>query len=69
MEDSIEIVLSDWTNEKLIKNKIAEKICNEGSIIVKGYLIFNSKDLVAFFPFATIKNMMVLNCYENELGT
>lgn len=44
-EDSIEIVLTDWTNEKLIKSEITEKRFNEDSIVVKGYVIFDSKDL------------------------
>ena len=45
IDDSIEIVLTDWINEKLIEQEITEKRFDEDKIIVKGYVIFDSKDL------------------------
>jgi hypothetical protein len=45
IEESIEIVLTNWTNEKLIENEVTERRFNEDNIIVKGYVIFDSKDL------------------------
>ncbi|WP_035209902.1 hypothetical protein, partial [Mesobacillus boroniphilus] len=44
-EDSIQVVLTDWTKDKLIENKITEKRFNEDNIVVKGYVIFESKEL------------------------
>ncbi|MEO4052452.1 hypothetical protein [Solibacillus sp. CAU 1738] len=45
IDDSIETVLIDWINEKLIEQEITEKRFDEDKIIVKGYVIFESKDL------------------------
>jgi len=44
-EESIKIILTDWINEKQIVNKIEETRFNEENIIVKGYVIFNTKDM------------------------
>ncbi|WP_036659333.1 membrane lipoprotein lipid attachment site-containing protein [Paenisporosarcina sp. HGH0030] len=45
VEESIEIVLTDWINERLMENEITEKKFNEDNIMVKGYVIFDTKDL------------------------
>ena len=45
IDDSIEIDLTDWINEKLIEQEITEKRFDEDKIIVIGYVIFDSKDL------------------------
>ncbi|WP_313798950.1 hypothetical protein [Cytobacillus sp.] len=45
IDNSIEFVLTDWTNEKLIEHKTIEKSFHEDKILVKGYVIFDSKDL------------------------
>lgn len=45
VEESIEIVLTDWINERLMENEITEKIFNEDNIMIKGYVIFDTKDL------------------------
>ncbi|HWO77400.1 MAG TPA: hypothetical protein VNM69_16160 [Bacillus sp. (in: firmicutes)] len=44
-EDSIGIVLTDWINDNLIESKITSASINEGYIIVRGYVIFGTKDL------------------------
>jgi hypothetical protein len=43
-ESSIELVLIEWTKERLIEDKISEINFNEDNMIVKGYVIFDSKE-------------------------
>jgi hypothetical protein len=44
-DNSIKIVLTEWTKERLIEDKISQIRFNEESVLVKGYVIFDSKDL------------------------
>jgi uncharacterized protein YcfL len=44
-EDSIKIVLSDWTKKRLLENKLTEVKSEKDTITVKGYVIFDSKGL------------------------
>jgi hypothetical protein len=43
--DSIGIVLTDWIKQKQIENKITELAFDTESIIIKGYVIFDTKGL------------------------
>ncbi|MDQ0232703.1 hypothetical protein [Metabacillus malikii] len=45
IDDSIKVILTEWINEKLIEHEITEKRFNEDNIIVKGYVVFDSKGL------------------------
>jgi len=54
--DSVEIVLTDWIKEKQLENKITDLTFNSESIIMKGYVIFdtkglNKKEIVGHQPF------------------
>ena len=44
-KDSVEIVLSDWIKRQQLENKITEITFNNESVIIKGYIIFNTKGL------------------------
>jgi hypothetical protein len=44
-DNSIKVVLTEWTKERLIEDKITQVRFNEESVLVKGYVIFDSKDL------------------------
>lgn len=44
-KESIEIVLTDWINQKQTDNKITEINFNNDNINIKGYVIFDTKGL------------------------
>jgi hypothetical protein len=44
-EDSIKIVLTDWIKGKQIENKITKLSFDTEGIVIKGYIIFDSKGL------------------------
>lgn len=44
-EESIEIVLTDWIKQNQIEDKITEITFDTESIIIKGYVTFNTKGL------------------------
>ena len=44
-KESVEIVLTDWINEKQTDNKITEINFNNDNINIKGYVIFDTKGL------------------------
>ena len=44
-KDSIELVITDWINEKQTDNKITEINFDNDNIIIKGYVIFETKGL------------------------
>lgn len=43
--ESVEIVLTDWIKQKQIENKVTELTYGIESIIIKGYIIFDTKGL------------------------
>ena len=44
-KDSVEIVLSDWIKRQQQENKITEITFDNESVIIKGYVIFDTKGL------------------------
>ena len=44
-KESIEIVLTDWINEKQTDKKITEMNFDNDNLIIKGYVIFDTKGL------------------------
>ena len=44
-KESIEIVLTDWINEKKTDNKITKINFDNDKLIIKGYVIFDTKGL------------------------